>query len=176
MSLVQQEPTLFQGSVRENIALGLQHDPTDDEILEACRQANASEFVSSLPEGLSTPCGGKGLQFSGGQRQRIAIARALIRNPQLLLLDEATSALDTQSERIVQKTLDEAAAKRTTIAVAHRLSTIKHADAIFVFANGRIAESGTHEELQRLKGRYYSPSSRIPSLFCSSIKKLANSS
>jgi ATP-binding cassette subfamily B (MDR/TAP) protein 1 len=155
MSLVQQEPTLFQGSVRENISLGLQYDPLDDEILEACRQANASEFVSSLPEGLSTPCGGKGLQFSGGQRQRIAIARALIRNPRLLLLDEATSALDTQSERIVQKTLDEAAAKRTTIAVAHRLSTIKHAHAIFVFANRKIAESGTHEELQRLKGRYY---------------------
>ena len=155
MSLVQQEPTLYQGSVRENISLGLQYQPSDDEILEACRQANASEFVTSLPEGLSTPCGGKGLQFSGGQRQRIAIARALIRNPRLLLLDEATSALDTQSERIVQKTLDEAAAKRTTIAVAHRLSTIKHADAIFVFANGRIAESGTHQELQRLKGRYY---------------------
>jgi ATP-binding cassette, subfamily B (MDR/TAP), member 1 len=155
MSLVQQEPTLFQGSVRENICLGLQYEPSDDEIRDACRQANALDFITSLPEGLATPCGGSGLQFSGGQRQRIAIARALIRKPRLLLLDEATSALDTQSERIVQKTLDEAATSRTTIAVAHRLSTIKHADMIFVFAHGKIAEQGTHEELQRLKGRYY---------------------
>jgi ATP-binding cassette subfamily B (MDR/TAP) protein 1 len=155
MSMVQQEPTLYQGSVRENVSLGLQHQPTEEELRNACRQANALEFVESLPEGFDTPCGSKGLQFSGGQRQRIAIARALIRNPRLLLLDEATSALDTQSERIVQKTLDEAASSRTTIAVAHRLSTIRHADKIFVFAHGKIAEEGTHEELQRLKGRYY---------------------
>jgi ATP-binding cassette subfamily B (MDR/TAP) protein 1 len=121
MSLVQQEPPLYLGSVRENIALGLEHDPSDDEVQEACRQANVLEFVASLPEGLQTPCGSKGLQFSGGQRQRIAIARALIRQPRLLLLDEATSALDTQSERVVQKALDEAAMTRTTIAVAHRL-------------------------------------------------------
>nr|POE79657.1 multidrug resistance protein 1 [Quercus suber] len=155
MSLVQQEPTLYQGSVRENISLGLSYKPTDNEILEACRQANALEFVSSLPEGLSTPCGSKGSQFSGGQRQRIAIARALIRKPRLLLLDEATSALDTQSERIVQQTLDEAAATRTTIAVAHRLSTIQHADIIFVFSDGRIVERGSHHELRRMRGRYY---------------------
>ena len=157
MSLVQQEPTLYQGSIRENIAIGLEYEPTDDEVNEACRQSNALEFVSSLPEGLSTPCGTKGLQFSGGQRQRIAIARALVRKPRLLLLDEATSALDTQSERIVQQTLDQAATSgaRTTISVAHRLSTIRHADEIFVFANGKIAEQGTHEELQRLRGRYY---------------------
>lgn len=155
MSLVQQEPTLYPWQIRENISLGLRYEPSDDEILEACRQANALEFVSSLPEGLNTSCGSKGYQFSGGQRQRIAIARALIRKPRLLLLDEATSALDTQSERIVQQTLDEAAASRTTIAVAHRLSTIRHADVIFVFAQGKIAEMGTHEELQRLRGRYY---------------------
>lgn len=155
MSLVQQEPTLYQGSVRDNIGLGLAYDPSDKEILEACRQANAHEFVASLPEGLSTPCGSKGLQFSGGQRQRIAIARALIRKPRLLLLDEATSALDTQSERVVQATLDEAAASRTTIAVAHRLSTIRHADIIFVFEDGRIVERGTHQKLQLLRGRYY---------------------
>jgi ATP-binding cassette subfamily B (MDR/TAP) protein 1 len=121
MSLVQQEPPLYLGSVRENIALGLEHEPSDAQVQEACRQANALEFVSSLPEGLQTPCGSKGLQFSGGQRQRIAIARALIRQPRLLLLDEATSALDTQSERVVQTALDEAAMTRTTIAVAHRL-------------------------------------------------------
>ncbi|CAN9286882.1 unnamed protein product [Alternaria alternata] len=155
MSLVQQEPPLYLGSVRDNIALGLQHEPCDAEIQEACRQANVLEFVASLPEGLQTPCGSKGLQFSGGQRQRIAIARALIRQPRLLLLDEATSALDTQSERVVQKALDEAAMTRTTIAVAHRLSTIRHADIIFVMEDGTIAEMGTHEELQRLRGRYF---------------------
>ncbi|KAG9190531.1 ATP-binding cassette, subfamily B (MDR/TAP), member 1 [Alternaria panax] len=155
MSLVQQEPPLYLGSVRDNIALGLEHEPSDAEIQEACRQANVLEFVASLPEGLQTPCGSKGLQFSGGQRQRIAIARALIRQPRLLLLDEATSALDTQSERIVQKVLDEAAMTRTTIAVAHRLSTIRHADVIFVMEDGVIAEMGTHEELQRLRGRYF---------------------
>ena len=154
-SLVQQEPPLYLGSVRENIAIGLEYEPSEEEVHEACRQANALDFVSSLPEGLNTPCGSKGLQFSGGQRQRIAVARALIRKPRLLLLDEATSALDTQSERIVQKALDEAALSRTTIAVAHRLSTIRHADVIFVMEDGKIAEIGTHEELQRLKGRYY---------------------
>lgn len=155
MSLVQQEPTLFQGSVRENVCLGLEVDASNTEVENACRKANALEFVVSLPEGLDTPCGSRGIQFSGGQRQRIAIARAMIREPRLLLLDEATSALDTQSERLVQATLDEAATSRTTIAVAHRLSTVKNADVIFVFEDGRIVETGTHAELQRLRGRYY---------------------
>ncbi|KAK5080763.1 hypothetical protein LTR05_008468 [Lithohypha guttulata] len=155
MSLVQQEPPLYMGSVRDNIAIGLDYEPSNEEIQEACQQAHVTDFVSSLPEGLNTPCGSKGLQFSGGQRQRIAIARALIRKPKLLLLDEATSALDTHSERAVQNALDAAASTRTTIAVAHRLSTIRHADVIFVIEDGKIAETGTHEELQQLKGRYY---------------------
>jgi len=155
MSLVQQEPPLYQGSVRENICLGLEREASDEEVEEACRQSNAWDFISSLPEGLDTACGSKGGQFSGGQKQRIAVARALIRRPRLLLLDEATSALDTQSERVVQKALDEAASSRTTIAVAHRLSTIRHASVIFVVANGKIVESGTHEELQKLRGRYF---------------------
>lgn len=155
MSLVQQEPPLYLGSVRENIAIGLDYTPSEEEVREACQQANLLDLVSSLPEGLNTPCGSKGLQFSGGQRQRIALARALIRKPRLLLLDEATSALDTKSEQVVQKALDEAASSRTTIAVAHRLSTIRHADVIFVIEDGKIAETGTHEELQRLKGRYH---------------------
>lgn len=157
MSLVQQEPPLYLGSVRDNIALGLDTEPTNEEIERACRQANVLEFVTSLPEGMQTDCGAKGLQFSGGQRQRIAVARALIRKPRLLLLDEATSALDSSSERLVQQALREAASTDgfTTIAVAHRLSTIKHADIIFVISDGQIAEAGTHEQLQQLRGKYY---------------------
>ncbi|KAJ5951629.1 ABC transporter integral membrane type 1 [Penicillium vulpinum] len=160
VALVQQEPTLYPGTIRENVSMGT---PTDDaetvpdsEIEAACRAANAWEFISSLPDGLMTLCGANGTQLSGGQRQRIAIARALLRNPRLLLLDEATSALDTQSERIVQDALNEAASQgdRITIAVAHRLSTIRHADMICVFDGGKIAESGTHEELLA-KGRIY---------------------
>ncbi|KAK4496175.1 hypothetical protein PRZ48_012155 [Zasmidium cellare] len=155
LSLVQQEPPLYLGSVRDNITLGLDHEATEEEVLEACRQANAYDFVTSLPEGLNTPCGSKGLQFSGGQRQRIAVARALIRKPKLLLLDEATSALDTHSERLVQQSLDEAAQDRTTVAVAHRLSTVRNADVIFVVEDGKIAEQGTHDELFSLRGRYH---------------------
>ena len=155
ISLVQQEPTLYSGSIRENVTLGVEGEASEEQILEACKQANALEFIDSLPEGLSTACGNRGLQFSGGQKQRIAIARALIRKPRLLLLDEATSALDTQSERVVQSALDRAKEGRTTIAVAHRLSTIVHADVIFVFGDGRVVEQGTHQELLARRGRYY---------------------
>ncbi len=169
MALVQQEPVLYQGSLRENISLGIEDRPdgaastvSDEEIFEVCRQANIDTFIVSLPEGLSTPCGPQGLQFSGGQRQRIAIARALIRKPRLLLLDEATSSLDTESESVVQAALDAAAKgegsegrKRTTVSVAHRLSTIKGADVILVFSQGRIVEVGSHNELVERKGVYY---------------------
>ncbi|KAL6352897.1 hypothetical protein LRP88_13372 [Fusarium phalaenopsidis] len=168
VGLVQQEPALFQGSIRENIALGID-DPavdtspsaaashvSDERIESALRAANAWEFVCSLPEGLSTSAGSGGTQLSGGQRQRIAIARALIRNPKILLLDEATSALDTKSEKVVQAALAEAAkdGDRITIAVAHRLSTVKDADAICVFHKGKIEEMGTHEELIAAGGLY----------------------
>ncbi|EFZ04389.1 ABC transporter [Metarhizium robertsii] len=171
VSLVQQEPTLFQGSIRENIALGID-DPSpssslkspttvgttvaDAQIEAALRSANAWDFVSSLPDGLSTAAGSNGTQLSGGQRQRIAIARSLIRNPKVLLLDEATSALDTESEKIVQSALAEAAQEgdRITIAVAHRLSTIKDADVICVFYGGKIVEMGTHGELLAQGGMY----------------------
>lgn len=158
IALVQQEPTLYQGSIRDNIAMGLESDAdsaTDEQIAEACRQANIFTFVSSLPEGLNTMCGARGTQLSGGQRQRVAIARALIRNPRLLLLDEATSALDTESERVVQEGLEKAKIGRTTIAVAHRLSTIKNADKIFVFERGTVVECGTHDDLVAMKGIYY---------------------
>ncbi|KAI0465703.1 ABC transporter, partial [Xylaria cf. heliscus] len=159
VALVQQESALYPGSIRENISMGIPIDDpssTPDSIIEAaCRAANAWNFISSLPEGLDTPCGRNGLQLSGGQRQRIAIARALIRNPKVLLLDEATSALDTESERAVQDAISEAASgDRITIAVAHRLSTIRHADMICVFDHGRIVEVGTHEELLNL-GKLY---------------------
>lgn len=161
IGLVQQEPTLYQDTIRENIALGDPNDdltqrPSDDQIINACKQANAWDFISSLPEGLSTLCGSRGLSLSGGQRQRIAIARALIRNPKILLLDEATSALDTESEKIVQAALSDAAreGKRVTVAVAHRLSTIKDADLICVFMGGKIVEMGVHKELLDKGGLY----------------------
>lgn len=156
ISLVQQEPVLYQGSIRDNIALGIEDsEPSDAAIEDACRQGNIWDFVSSLPDGLSTPCGNQGLSLSGGQRQRIAIARALIRSPRLLLLDEATSALDTESEKVVKEALDRAAAGRTTVAVAHRLSTIKDADIIVVFERGKVVQMGTHEELISKRGIYY---------------------
>ncbi|TQV90758.1 lipid A export ATP-binding/permease protein msbA [Cordyceps javanica] len=156
IALVQQEPVLYQGSIRDNISLGLEYgEPSEEDIVSACQQANVWDFISSLPDGLGTTCGSQGLSLSGGQRQRIAIARALIRTPRLLLLDEATSALDSESEKVVKEALDRAAAGRTTIAVAHRLSTIRDADTIVVFGKGRVVERGTHEELIAQKGVYY---------------------
>jgi ATP-binding cassette subfamily B (MDR/TAP) protein 1 len=163
VSLVQQEPALFPGSIRDNVAMGLQTGETtssasvtDAKIEAACRAANIWDFITSLPEGLATPCGTGGAQVSGGQRQRITIARALIRQPRVLLLDEATSALDTESERVVQEALMNAASvgDRITIAVAHRLSTIRKADCIFVMYGGRVEELGTHEELIKRGGMY----------------------
>jgi len=161
IGLVQQEPTLYQDTIRENIALGdpdndAMQQPSEEQVIQACKQANAWDFISSLPDGLSTLCGSRGLSLSGGQRQRIAIARALIRNPKILLLDEATSALDTESEKIVQAALSDAAreGKRVTVAVAHRLSTIKDADLICVFLGGKIVEMGVHRELLDQGGLY----------------------
>jgi ATP-binding cassette subfamily B (MDR/TAP) protein 1 len=133
ISLVSQEPTLYAGTVRFNITLGATkpvESVTQAEIEQACKDANIHDFVMSLPDQYDTEVGGKGSQLSGGQKQRIAIARALIRNPKILLLDEATSALDSESEKVVQKALDQAAKGRSTIAVAHRLSTIQNADMI----------------------------------------------
>ncbi|KAI9042964.1 ABC transporter ATP-binding protein [Aspergillus affinis] len=173
IALVQQEPTLFPGTILENISHGLDlkdlqpaetninattssTSPLLSQIETACRAANIWDFIASLPDGLSTPCGTSGSQLSGGQRQRIAIARALIRNPKIILLDEATSALDTESEQIVQAALMNAATdgERITIAVAHRLSTVREADCIFVFLGGRVVEMGRHRELVGKGGVY----------------------
>lgn len=155
IALVSQEPTLYQGTIKDNILLGTPNDDVSDEAIEfACREANIYDFIVSLPDGFNTVVGSKGALLSGGQKQRVAIARALIRDPKILLLDEATSALDSESEHVVQAALDKAAKGRTTIAVAHRLSTIQKADIIYVFDQGRIVESGTHSDLMKKNGRY----------------------
>ncbi|KAL8552874.1 hypothetical protein ACS0TY_001523 [Phlomoides rotata] len=155
IGLVQQEPALFATSIYENILYG-KEGATEGEIIEAAKLANAHSFISALPEGYSTRVGERGVQLSGGQKQRVAIARAILKNPSILLLDEATSALDVESERVVQQALDRLMRNRTTVMVAHRLSTIKNADQISVLQDGKIIEQGTHSSLVENKdGAYY---------------------
>ncbi|XP_072949352.1 ATP-dependent translocase ABCB1-like [Epargyreus clarus] len=154
IGLVGQEPVLFNTTVRQNIRYG-REDATDAEIEAAAKQANAHHFIVKLPLGYETVVGERGTSMSGGQKQRIAIARALVRNPPILLLDEATSALDTNSEAKVQQAIDKAQEGRTTIVVAHRLSTIRNVDKIYVFKSGTVIESGNHKELMTAKGHYY---------------------
>lgn len=153
IGLVPQETMLFSTSVMENIRYG-RLDATDEEVIAAAQAANAEEFIKELPEGYETKLGERGLNISGGQRQRLAIARAILKNPQVLILDEATSALDTESEKIVQDALDKLMVGRTSVVIAHRLSTIFNADQIFVIENGHLREHGTHEELLEMKGLY----------------------
>nr|XP_049698231.1 ATP-dependent translocase ABCB1 isoform X1 [Helicoverpa armigera]XP_049698232.1 ATP-dependent translocase ABCB1 isoform X2 [Helicoverpa armigera] len=156
IGFVQQEPILFDRTIGENIAYGNNEQKvTQDEIIQAAKQANIHNFISSLPLGYDTNIGAKGTQLSGGQKQRVAIARALIRRPKMLLLDEATSALDTESEKVVQEALDAAKAGRTCVMIAHRLSTVRDADVICVIHDGLVAETGTHTELIERKGLYY---------------------
>ena len=153
IGIVSQETVLFSTTVMENIRYG-RLDATDEEVIAAAKAANADNFIQELPDGYKTLIGERGLNLSGGQRQRMAIARAMLKNPQILILDEATSALDTESEEIVQVALDKLMRGSTSFVIAHRLSTIFSADQIFVIEHGRICEHGTHAELLQLGGVY----------------------
>ncbi|XP_076221790.1 mitochondrial potassium channel ATP-binding subunit isoform X2 [Nomia melanderi] len=154
LGYIDQEPILFATSVMENIRYGKQ-DATDEDVVEAAKEANAHEFIMKFPNKYETQVGERGAQLSGGQKQRIAIARALLKQPSILILDEATSALDYESERIVQKALENATKGRTVVVIAHRLSTVKAADIIVVLQKGVIVEMGTHAELLKKAGIYY---------------------
>jgi ATP-binding cassette subfamily B protein/subfamily B ATP-binding cassette protein MsbA len=154
LAIVQQDVFLFDGSVRDNIAYG-RRDATDAEVLDAARRANAHEFISKLPQQYETFIGERGVKLSGGQQQRLAIARAILASPQILILDEATSNLDTESEQLIQASMAELLAGRTTFMIAHRLSTIRRADLILLMEEGRVIERGSHEELMSARGVYH---------------------
>jgi ATP-binding cassette subfamily B protein/subfamily B ATP-binding cassette protein MsbA len=154
LALVQQDVFLFDGSVRDNIAYG-RHDATADEVETAARQANAHEFIVRLPDGYDTFVGERGVKLSGGQQQRLAIARAILKSPQILILDEATSNLDTESEQLIQAAMATLLAGRTTFIIAHRLSTVRRADLILLMEDGRIVERGTHAQLMDARGLYF---------------------
>jgi ATP-binding cassette subfamily B protein len=153
VGVVSQETYLLHTTVRENLRYA-KPDATDAEIEDAARAAQVHELIVSLPDGYDTMVGSRGHRFSGGEKQRIAIARTLMRNPRVLVLDEATSALDTETERAVQQALDLLAVGRTTITIAHRLSTVRQADQIVVLDHGRLVETGTHSSLLAEQGRY----------------------
>ena len=153
LAIVPQETILFGDTIRENIRYG-RADATEEDLIAASRAANAHDFISALPDGYDTPVGEKGVNLSGGQRQRLAIARAILKNPRLLILDEATSALDSESEMLVQRALQRLMAGRTTVVIAHRLTTIQEADRILVLNKGRIVEKGTHATLIQQDGLY----------------------
>jgi ATP-binding cassette, subfamily B, bacterial MsbA len=155
LAYVGQHVYLFRGTIRDNIALG-KPGASDDEIIAAAKAAHAHDFIGAFPKGYHTQVGEQGLQLSGGQRQRVAIARALVRNAPIILLDEATAALDPESERHVQQALAILCAGRTTIAIAHRLATVIHADRILFVENGTVVEAGRPDELLRKGGRYAS--------------------
>ena len=154
IGIVQQDIYLFNDTMKENIRYG-KLDATDEEIIGAAKRANIHDYIMSLPDGYETKIGERGVRLSGGQKQRLSIARVFLKNPPILILDEATSALDNTTEILIQQALDELCRGRTTLVVAHRLSTIKNADEIAVVSDGRIVEQGTHDQLMELHGQYY---------------------
>jgi ATP-binding cassette subfamily B protein len=153
IGLVSQDVFLFHGTVAENIAYGT-FDASLTEIIAAAKVAEADEFIRDLPDRYETIVGERGQKLSGGQRQRIAIARAVLKNPPILILDEATSAVDNETEAAIQRSLEKITKNRTTIAIAHRLSTVRNADCIYVMEQGKLVESGTHENLLEAPGIY----------------------
>jgi len=153
VGLVSQETYLFHASIRENLRFACP-DASDEQIEDAARAAQIHELIDGLPDGYDTVVGERGYRFSGGEKQRMAIARTILRNPPILVLDEATSSLDTETERLVQEALDRLSEGRTTIAIAHRLSTVRDADQIVVLDGGQVVERGRHEELLAAGGRY----------------------
>ncbi|KAJ4750300.1 ABC transporter B family member 11 [Rhynchospora pubera] len=155
MGLVNQEPVLFDDTIRANISYGKEGEVTEEELIAVAKASNAHQFISSLPQGYDTYVGERGIQLSGGQKQRVAIARAILKDPKILLLDEATSALDAESEHVVQEALDRVMVGRTSVVVAHRLSTIKGADIIAVLKNGQVVEKGTHDTLMGTQNSVY---------------------
>jgi ATP-binding cassette subfamily B (MDR/TAP) protein 1 len=161
IGLVSQEPILFNTTIRANIAYGRDDAVPDTEIEAATKASNAHKFITALPEGFNTTVGERGVQLSGGQKQRVAIARAIVKDPKILLLDEATSALDAESEHVVQEALDRVMIHRSTIVVAHRLSTIRNADVIAVVKDGTIVEQGKHDELMSKEGSAYAALVRL---------------
>ncbi len=154
IGIVQQDVYLFSGTVYDNISYG-KPEASREQVIQAAKLAGAHEFISALKDGYDTYVGERGVKLSGGQKQRISIARVFLKNPAILILDEATSALDNESEHLISKSLDRLAEGRTTVTIAHRLTTVQNADRILVLSEGKIAEEGSHEELLKRKGIYY---------------------
>ena len=155
IGIVQQDVYLFNASLRDNILYG-RPDATEEEIIDAAKRANLHDYIMTLPDGYDTVIGERGVRLSGGQKQRLCIARVFLKNPPILILDEATSALDNTTEVLIQKALDDLCVGRTTLVVAHRLTTIRGADEIAVVADGKIIEQGDHQELLAINGMYAS--------------------